>query len=397
MDSEEARTIGRRVKQIRYARRKSLRVVAGLAGMSKDTLNRIERGERALDSRAEIAALANALHVAPSDLTNLPELAASGEGEGEAVKAVRRALKAVSRNRPDGQVFPVDALQARVAALVIAQTAECDHDKVDRELPGLIHDLHSSTAAGRDVAGLLDLTVLLHTRGSQAWLKVMGAPVDLRSQATLLARQAAEHRDEPHALGLAAWSDALVMLADGDFDVAQDTLDQVTVPTGTSEGTQLSGMLALCESLVAAADRRPADAEAALEHAGELAARTGEGNAYNLGFGPVNVGLWRMSAVLEGGDHELTATIAESLNPHAHPSRERRAAYWINYGRAVARLRNRHDDAVMAFRRAETISPLHMRRNPFARDVLAEMLATVRRDAVGRELRGMAYRTGLPV
>jgi hypothetical protein len=45
-------TIGRRLRQIRRARGKSLRVVAGLAGMSKSHLDRIERGERALDSRA---------------------------------------------------------------------------------------------------------------------------------------------------------------------------------------------------------------------------------------------------------------------------------------------------------------------------------------------------------
>ena len=189
----------------------------------------------------------------------------------------------------------------------------------------------------------------------------------------------------------------MVMLAEGDFNLAQDALGLVTVPTSTSEGMQLAGMLALCQSLVAAAEKRPADMEAALGHAGELAARTGEGNAYNLGFGPTNVGLWRMAAALEVGNHERAATIAEGLNPQEHPSRERRAAYWVNNGRAVARLRGRQDDAVMAFRRAEVISPRHMLRNPFVREVLAELLARSRRDAVGRELRGMAYRAGLPV
>jgi len=53
-------------------------------------------------------------------------------------------------------------------------------------------------------------------------------------------------------------------------------------------------MLTLSESLVAAADKRPGDMQAALEHAAELAQHTGEGNAYWMGFGPVNVGLWRM-------------------------------------------------------------------------------------------------------
>ncbi len=62
MDVGDARTIGWRLHQIR----KSLRVVAGLAGMSTTQLWRIEHGERALDSLSEIVALANALQIAPS-------------------------------------------------------------------------------------------------------------------------------------------------------------------------------------------------------------------------------------------------------------------------------------------------------------------------------------------
>ena len=51
----------------------------------------------------------------------------------------------------------------------------------------------------------------------------------------------------------------------------------------------------------------------------------------------------------------------------------------------------------MALRRAEQIHPHRLQRDPFVRDVLAEMLARSQRDAAGRELRGMAYRAGLPV
>jgi len=71
--------------------------------------------------------------------------------------------------------------------------------------------------------------------------------------------------------------------------------------------------------------------------------------------------------------------------------------YWVDYGRALARVRGRQDDAVMALRRAETVSPLHLYRSPFARDTLGELVARSCHDAVRRELRGMAYRAGLPV
>lgn len=64
IDADDTRTIGRR---IRKARDKSLRVVAGLAGMSRTTLNRIEHGQRDV-TLCEIVALANALEITPAKL-----------------------------------------------------------------------------------------------------------------------------------------------------------------------------------------------------------------------------------------------------------------------------------------------------------------------------------------
>jgi hypothetical protein len=46
VELDDARTISQRLRQIRNSRGKSLRVIAGLAGMTKETLSRIERGER---------------------------------------------------------------------------------------------------------------------------------------------------------------------------------------------------------------------------------------------------------------------------------------------------------------------------------------------------------------
>jgi len=394
---DDARTIGRRLRQIRESRGKSLRVLAGLSGvLSAASLSRIENGLRALDRRSEIVALANVLQIAPSELTKLPMPAPENGDADSALIAVRQALIAVSRNRPGGQVVPVDALRTRVRELLVAGR-QCRQAEVGAALPALIRDLHTSIAAGREVAALLELAVLLHTQGSHAWLGVMGATVELRSLAALLARQAAERRDDPTTMGLAVWGDGLAMLAAGDFDLARAELDSVTVPTNNPESMQLAGMLALCRSLVAAADRRSADVDAALDCAGELAQRTGEGNAYSLGFGPTNVGLWRMTVALEAGRPDTVVQIAEGLRPEEHPNRSRRAAYWVNYGRALAHVR-RWDDAVVALGRAETISPLHLHRNPFARETIAGLLTRTRRDSLaGRQLRRMAYRAGLPV
>lgn len=189
---DDARTIGRRLRLIRNSRKKGLRVIAGLAGMSKSKLSLIERGEIALDSRSDIVALANALQISPSELTRLPE-PTTGNGETPAVKAIRRALIAVSRDDLAGQVVPVDVPRTRVEALV-ANQRQCEHEQVGRELPELIRDLHTTLAAGRDVGELLGVVVMLHVQGSHAFLHDAGAHPDLCWQAAVLARQAArEH------------------------------------------------------------------------------------------------------------------------------------------------------------------------------------------------------------
>lgn len=385
------------MRQIRKARDKSLVVAAGLAGMSKSKLHRIERGEDALEKLSDIVALAGALQIAPSDLMRLPVPAPSNGHTDAAADEVRLALTAVSRHQPGGQVVPVQVLRDRVNAVQDA-LHQCRQHELAAMLPGLIRDVHTTLAVGRDVAELLDLAVFLHVQGVGHWLREVGAPLDLRRENdVILAYRLAERRDTPIALGLAAYGATRVMLATGAFELARMDLAAVEVPTATVESAHLAGMLALSAALVAGASSHPADAAAAAERAAELAARTGEGTAYGLGFGPTNVGLWRMEAMLEIGDHEFGVALAESLQPEAHPYRSRQSAYWRDYGRALTRMRGRHDDAVTALRRAETLHPHRVQRDPVVREVITELRGRVRRASrAGRELRRMAFRAGLP-
>lgn len=399
VDVDDTRTIGARLRQIRGARKKSLRVIAGLAGMSTTQLWRIEHGEHALDSISQIVALANALQIAPDELVRLPVPAPANGKTDSAVEAVRSAVTAASRDRPGGFVLPVAVLRDRVSVTLNAHYGCESGGKVGVALPTLIRDLHTSIAAGRDVAELLDLAVLLHAGATVGWLRVAGAGLGLRSEASLLALRAAQARNTPIALGLATWGGVFVMVTGGEFDLAQAELDAVTVPTNTPQSMQLAGTLALCRTYVASADSRSGDMDAPLELAAELAERTGDGdNAYWLGFGPHAVGQWHMAAAREAGDHERVVRTAEDLRPDVQFDRSRQADYWVDYGGGLSKLRGRTDDAVLAFRRAEVISPHHVHRNPFVREALAGLVARSRRDApAGRELRRMAYQAGLPV
>ncbi|MGH3795626.1 MAG: helix-turn-helix domain-containing protein [Pseudonocardiaceae bacterium] len=390
-------TMGRRLRQIRLAQHKSLRTVAGLAGISPRFLSELESGTRALDRHSLMVALTDAVGTSPVELMTLPVPAPANGGVDMGIEAVRQSLLAVGlHHHAGGQVVPAQALRARCAALVQAHRSAERPGEVGAMLAVLIRDLHTSIAAGREVAELLEVAVLVHTQLTLGWLRVAGAPLDLRAQAATLARHTAQDLGTATALGLAAWGGLSLMISAGIFDLARDELDEVSVPPTSPESTQLAGMLALCRALLATVDSRPVDAVAPLEQAVELAERTGEGDAYGMGFGPTTVGLWQMYGLLDVGDHAQAMRVGAGLHPQAHLPPLGQAGYWVTYGRALARVRGHRDDAIAALGRAEQISPARLYRDPFATDVLAELVARSRDDAVGRELRGMAHRSALP-
>jgi hypothetical protein len=309
---------------------------------------------------------------------------------------VRLALLSVSMGQSGGQVVPVDILKQRAIEILDAQR-DCKYAVVGEKLPDLIRDLHTALAAGSDTREVLRLIVLTHMQGTQAWLADIGTSQDLAWQAAVLAQHAAQQLDEPLYTAVSAFGTAFGLLGAGGFDLAQRTVAEAMPGTADSAHMQVSGMLALTSSLVAAARGDQAERHAALDHAADLAGYTGDGNAMWFGFGPSNVGVWRMSVALEAGEYAEAAKIAETVRPEALPSPTRVSAYYREYGRALARLPRRRDEAVMMLRRAEMISPARIHRHPFMRSIIAELLAKAKRDAIGRELRGIAYRAGLPV
>ncbi|MGH3796792.1 MAG: helix-turn-helix domain-containing protein [Pseudonocardiaceae bacterium] len=67
MDADEALMIGQRVRMVRRRRGLGLAVAAGLAGMSKQYLSMLERGERGFNRRGLLEDLAEALSCSTAD------------------------------------------------------------------------------------------------------------------------------------------------------------------------------------------------------------------------------------------------------------------------------------------------------------------------------------------
>ncbi|MGH3798790.1 MAG: hypothetical protein ACRDTD_01390 [Pseudonocardiaceae bacterium] len=134
-----------------------------------------------------------------------------------------------------------------------------------------------------------------------------------------------------------------------------------------------------------------------LNEAGTTADRIGgTGRGFGrLCFGPDNVGIWWLSIAVELGEPGRACEIARGVHPSRVPSAARPAMYWADLGRGMAQQRATRDDAVVALLRAEKIAPQRIRANPFVRETVGDLMRRARREAAGRELRGMAYRIGL--
>ncbi|MGH3913637.1 MAG: helix-turn-helix domain-containing protein [Pseudonocardiaceae bacterium] len=395
---DEARMIGWRVRRIREDRDKTLRVIAGLAGMSTTTLWRIEHGQHA-PTLSEIVALAGALQIAPSELTRLP-VPAPGNGHTDATtEAVRLVLDAIENEQLDGLALPLAVLRDQVARIQTQRRA-CRFAEVATDLPGLIRNLHTTLATGTDHAELLDLAVYLHTQVTRLWLTHAGAPTDLVRRVAFLAQRLARERDEPTTLAMAASSVVDTLLFDGGFQVGRAKLDSITLPPTSAQNAGLVGLVTAQHATAAVLDGRPGDAAAPMDAAMELAERFGaDGEVDSLGllFGPVLAGCFRMYQSLEANDPDTVVSIAENIQPERDPFIANQIFYWVDYGRALAQFRDRRDDAVRALRTAEDIFPTKVRRDPMVREAITVLLPGARRDAIGMELRGMAYRVGVSV
>lgn len=387
--------MGTRLRRIRQAHGASLRALADTVRTSASYLSQVESGQRALDRHSMILALADALGTMPEAFTTLPVPAPGNGGVDQALEAIRQAVLGVHYRRPGGQVCTLEALRDRTTATVHAQRSGQRTGAVGTDIAELIRDLYSSIEDSPDSGELLELAVLVHTQAALEWLRVAGAPVGLRLQLANLAHRAARDLGTPAALGMASCGGLPSMISAGILELARAELDAIDIsPTGP-EATRLAGLLALCRALVAAVEARPADAAALYTEAGQLAEDAGAGDALGMRFGPATVALWHMYGLLELGDYKQAARLGAGLRVLDTLSPLEQADYWVTYARSLARRPGRRDDAGLALRRAEELCPYRLYRDPFGRDLLAELLNRSPNGGGDQDLRALAQRAAL--
>ncbi|WP_067670495.1 helix-turn-helix domain-containing protein [Nocardia miyunensis] len=401
MSESRPNDVGRRLREIRAWRGLSLEAAAGLSGISYGYLGKLERGDKYVDSRRLLEALASALRVAPQEITGQPFAPAdplSGEAHA-AIAGVETALETYDLGEdPGGAVRPWPELAAEVSNLNMALRENADYAAMGYVLPGLLSELHACYV--RESRRRHDaLVALIHVyRAAASVCKNLGVR-GLPMMAVRQAHDCAQVLDEPEWLGYAAYLRG-IMGGPGarqrQYELAVRAADQLAGVPGPN-AVQVAGTLHFIAALACAVQRDVPRTHDHIAAAGELAQRLPERheNFAGLYFGPDNVGLWRVSLATELGDGAKVAELANDVRAAAIPLLSWQATFHADLGRALATDRETRGRSVESLVTAEQLAPQYVRNNPLVRETVTGLLPTAAHDHTGRELRGLAHRMGL--
>jgi transcriptional regulator with XRE-family HTH domain len=400
-------TIGARLRTLRRWRGMTQVQLADMAGVSDSFVSMVEHGTRMLDRRSHISALAAVLRVSETDLVGGPHLSSDRlqSDPHMAIPPLRVALQTNSLTRPAvDEARPLTELHQVVFGTVEPLRRVCDYVAVGRLLPDCIDELYRHAAEPADQAAhQLALETLVEACVIASAVSKELNYLDLACLAAQRAEEAAAVLGDPVQKGKADFMWLLTLPRAGSWDrnlaAAEQAANELEPHARNPLGRQVLGMLTLTASLSAASIQRGDRASHWLSEAEKIGAGVPDEPMRTWQcFSSTNVHIWRISVGVERGESggtvsELARNVDLSL---LEPKASRRAGYFADVGRGLAREPRTRAEAVHWLRRAEDTAPQRVRNSPAVRDTVAYLLNRATAAAGGRELRGMAARMGLP-
>ena len=121
--------------------------------------------------------------------------------------------------------------------------------------------------------------------------------------------------------------------------------------------------------------------------------RTGEYHRWCMWFGPTNVGIWRMGALVDAGEPGRATELAAEVRPAEVGSADRQATFYLELARAYGDLGGSRDqESTRALLTAERIAPQRIRSYTAARETARFLLERSERTSA---LRGLCERLGV--
>ncbi|UKD55177.1 helix-turn-helix transcriptional regulator [Amycolatopsis sp. FU40] len=379
-----------------------LRTAADLAGISFSYLGQLERGDKPVNNRRVLEALAMALRVSPTELTGQPWAPVDpvSSDAHASLHEVETALEAYELGHDPGvEMRPWPEIASDVTQLIDLMHVHSDYAGQGNLLPLLLPELHAAYV--RDPSNRVHiLRALVRAYASATWTTKRLGGRGLPAIAARLAQEAADELGEPAWTGFAAWlrGDATGQLSrKQQYNRSVRTADSLVPHLDEPDVIQAYGMLQLSAALASAAQSDRDTAATHLDEANAVAQRLDDevGSFARLWFGRANVGIWRVSLATEFGDGPKVAELARGVHPELIPSPSRKAEFWADLGRSLLDDPGTRDKGMTALLNAEKLAPQRIRNDVFVREAVSNQLRRARRDAGGRELRGLAWRMGI--
>jgi transcriptional regulator with XRE-family HTH domain len=252
--------LGLKLAELRAWRGLSQCVVAELAGVSQQYVSLVEAGERHIDKRSTLEALARALRVSPVELGALPTalgVATANPALSEALGGlgdIEAALTEISLGEAEGAGRPVPVLLAECERLTNVMRPTADYVGQVQVLPRLIRDLNTAIALDAGPRDRL-LVALMNAYYVAAMLTKTLRARGLPAIAAMHARKVAEELDGPTWLGMADFLRAMTLNSSRarTRELAVTAADRLSPSLGEEGAMEVYGMLHLTAGMAAAA------------------------------------------------------------------------------------------------------------------------------------------------
>ena len=384
--SPEDRALGERVRIIRRRRGLSIETAAGLAGIDKSFLSRLERGERAFIRRGLLEDIAVALSCSVTDLAGQPYVAPDRQSAEVAAAVPALNLALFDADLDDVPDIPTRPLPPLVSAAHVANVHadNVEYHRAGAGLGELITELQVVAATGHgddqreSLVALVEACIVAY-----GLARTTGHP-ELAITAARRGVDAARRVERFDLIGLAAMCRSVALMRLGAHrsagKVATDTLDELGSALGPTESdttaAEARGMLHLIAAMIEVRGEDHGRVDTHLAEARSIAVHTGERNHLRFHFGPANVAAWELSLKVEAGNGPEAAERyqREPVDLSVFGSRDREAAVHFDLARAWAQAEGSRDEAVIReLDTADRLAPIRVRNDPIARDLVLDL------------------------
>jgi len=393
------RELGSRIAYWRERRGVTQRLLADRIGRSKSWIEKVESGSRSANRLPILLAICEELRI------DLPVLIGSDpqrdtrecidDMQVELIRAALERYDAIPSKIPDTFTVDISRLQRQVSYAWSAFEL-ADYQVVSQTLPALLLDAqrsHVIEESGDTARILVEVYQIVSST-----LRKLGEH-DLAWLAGDRGVSLAEYQGDSIISALTGFRVANALTSMGRAKAAFDlnvSYASRLEPLRTHEAKSVYGHILLQAAMAAASRGDAIGVREMIREAGRVTRHVpDQANHYRLSFGPANVGLHHVSALVSLGEGGLAVEAAAGIDAAGIRMlrRERRATYLIDIARGYSQWGKR-DQALETLLEAEALAPREVNCRPVARSTIENLIQRSRGNP-SSSLRSLAERSGV--